>query len=287
MIKITTKVRDNFVFGLAMMFCLLVAAWVHFKWENQTTSSESKTRAVKVQDSKARRDQTRKKNRSRKLTEKSADKLLVAEASEDEDELPPLDVEGFKKLIAFAPRSEAVMDELEERLDDISCEEDSAAMKRVVEALSSFKDWKTALPKNVQDKILDTLTDFLPAFWVEVMEFLDSADQEIAKSALDSLVEAVEGSDSDDSEASWIIAELSKRTSDSDAAESLVDHIEFMDAKPAAVAMISIIRSGNDIFRQVLAEHIENITDQTSMTEDAVLRWASVKAAEEKEDREE
>lgn len=287
MIKITTKVRDNFVFGLAMMFCLLVAAWVHFKWENQTTSSESKTRAVKVQDSKARRDQTRKKNRSRKFTEKSADKLLVAEASEDEDELPPLDVEGFKKLIAFAPRSEAVMDELEERLDDISCEEDSAAMKRVVEALSSFKDWKTALSKNVQDKILDTLTDFLPAFWVEVMEFLDSADQEIAKSALDSLVEAVEGSDSDDSEAPWIIAELSKRTSDSDAAESLVDHIEFMDAKPAAVAMISIIRSGNDIFRQVLAEHIENITDQTSMTEDAVLKWASVKAAEEKEDREE
>lgn len=287
MIKITTKVRDNFVFGLAMMLCLLVAAWVHFKWENWTTSSESKTRVVKVQDGKARRDQTRKKNRSRKLTEKSADKLLVAEASEDEDELPPLDVEGFKKLIAFAPRSEAAMDELEERLDDISCEEDSAAMKRAVKALSSFKDWKTTLPKNVQDKILDTLTGFLPAFWVEVMEFLDSADQEIAKSALDSLVEAVEGSDSDDSEAPWIIAELSKRTSDSDAAESLVDHIEFMDAKPAAVAMISIIRSGNDIFRQVLAEHIENITDQTSMTEDAVLKWASVKEAEEKEDREE
>lgn len=194
----------------------------------------------------------------------------------------PSDEEYAKMIVS---KDEKTMDLLDDILRDIAFDEKWSEMSRAVEVLNSIDGWQTNVTEETQLSFLSALKDFMPFAAAEVVPFLASSHEEVREMSMSEMADFIDDSDDDNLIASLIV-KLSSLVDDSDFADSLVLKIDNMETDVAALTMLGIIKNGSDTFKKSLAENIEYITEQTEVSEEAILKWAVEKKKTEETDDE-
>ena len=194
----------------------------------------------------------------------------------------PSDEEYAKMIVS---KDEKTMDLLDDILRDIAFDEKWSEMSRAVEVLNSIDGWQTNVTEETQLSFLSALKDFMPFAAAEVVPFLASSHEEVREMSMSEMADFIDDSDDDNLIASLIV-KLSSLVDDSDFADSLVLKIDNMETDVAALTMLGIIKNGSDAFKKSLAENIEFITEQTEVSEEAILKWAVEKKKTEETDDE-
>ena len=189
--------------------------------------------------------------------------------------------EEYAKMIAS--KDGKITDILDDILRDIAFDEKWSEMSRAVEVLNSIDGWETNVTEETQLSFLSALKDFMPFAAAEIVPFLASSHEEVREMSMSEMTDFIDDSDDDNLIASLIV-KLSSLVDDSDFADSLVLKIDNMETEVAALTMLGIIKNGSDTFKKSLAENIEFITEQTEVSEEAILKWAAEKKTEKTDD---
>lgn len=192
----------------------------------------------------------------------------------------PSDEEYAKMIVS---KDGKIMDILDDILRDIAFDEKWSEMSRAVEALNSIDGWQTNVTEETQLSFLSALKDFMPFAAAEIVPFLASSHEEVREMSMSEMMDFIDDSDDDNLIASLIV-KLSSLVDDSDFADSLVLKIDNMETEVAALTMLGIMKNGSDTFKKSLSENIEFITEQTEVSEEAILKWAAEKKTEETDD---
>lgn len=171
------------------------------------------------------------------------------------------------------------VEDVEDVLNSIAFDEKWTAMENALEVLHSIDGWTTNVPSGIQMAYVSALKDFMPMSCSEYIPFLLSGDEDVKEAVSEEIAGYIQDLE-DEHFAASLIVKFSPLVKDSEFADGLVMKIESMDAELAALAMIGVIRNGSSQMKESLRESMEFITDQTEMTEQAVLKWV----AEQKDD---
>jgi hypothetical protein len=116
-----------------------------------------------------------------------------------------------------------------------------------------------------------------------VIPFLGSSHEDVAELAMTEIKDYIDDSE-DENTIATLIVRLSSVVNDEDFAEDLVLKIDSLDTGIAAITMLGMMRNGTETIKKSLSENMEYITDQTEMTEEAILNWAVSKKSDDESD---
>jgi len=163
-------------------------------------------------------------------------------------------------------------DSVIELIEDAQVDDDWKTIKKIVDAMLAMDKWQDKVSEDVQDAMVDALSDFMPHSFPEMLSFLGSPYEDIREDVLDEAKQAIDECD-DEAMVSKLIVSFSSIVEDKGFIESMIMEIDTLEPKHAASAMIGILKNGNEAFKSALANEIEELTDQAELTEEAILKW--------------
>lgn len=171
---------------------------------------------------------------------------------------------------ALSAEQKALLEAIRKALD----EDDKDEVLRLVRKLQRSNEWPDGIPNAIKRAAIEALGWFGTSCAPEIFAFLEDANLDIQKYALENFEDALADFDLGDRERSKILIGAAMVVNDVDAMDSLIFELNNMRHSVAVETIKQIMATGTEAAKSLLAENIEFYTGEEGLdTVEKLDQW--------------